>query len=554
MLVARCPNCNAKFRVLPETLNQRQGKVRCGECQNIFNAFQTLSREPDPPPRVTPLPMANTTRSMPTLPVSEPTRTSFSSPTIAASDPPKAAASEVDKPVSGAAVVTPVAQISPVAPSTAAPVSAQSSPIAPLSGSAAGADASAGKTITVKLATLADPASEPARAPVSLSVPLETPVSLAPRSDVTPTQTLATPVVRHQPLREPVQTAKLPEFATLEELSKSGKYRAFRQDSASPASPASPAPPAPDPVPPVPVITPAPAPSLAMASTPSARATSGDSPVPKASVEPTAALERTQPLKVTEATVDGAPSAAAAISRTREAADTFAATPPAGDSALTLTERGTAGAWVEETVGDVETATRLASDADKLLLDRSDEDALARREATLALGSPHASRSGLWSLGAFLLVLLAVAQAAYVWRAELAVRWPEARPWLEMACEPLACAVPWQNDPKAVDLVVNEFREDPREKGRYLLSATLNHRSNRPQELPLISVKLTNNSNQAVVLRHLRPAEYLGRPLATGEVLAPGATLQLQLKLETSRVQATGYEIGVAYPGAVDKR
>jgi predicted Zn finger-like uncharacterized protein len=49
MLVTRCPNCLAKFRVSPDTLSARQGKVRCGSCMSVFNAFQTLTREPDPP-------------------------------------------------------------------------------------------------------------------------------------------------------------------------------------------------------------------------------------------------------------------------------------------------------------------------------------------------------------------------------------------------------------------------------------------------------------------------------------------------------------------------
>lgn len=35
----RCPGCGTQFRVTSEQLRQKFGKVRCGECQAVFNAF-----------------------------------------------------------------------------------------------------------------------------------------------------------------------------------------------------------------------------------------------------------------------------------------------------------------------------------------------------------------------------------------------------------------------------------------------------------------------------------------------------------------------------------
>jgi len=42
MMITRCPNCNTSFRVTPEQLKAVQGKVRCGQCQHVFNAIDTL--------------------------------------------------------------------------------------------------------------------------------------------------------------------------------------------------------------------------------------------------------------------------------------------------------------------------------------------------------------------------------------------------------------------------------------------------------------------------------------------------------------------------------
>lgn len=38
----RCPACNTVFRVTSEQLRLRAGKVRCGNCQTVFNAFDEL--------------------------------------------------------------------------------------------------------------------------------------------------------------------------------------------------------------------------------------------------------------------------------------------------------------------------------------------------------------------------------------------------------------------------------------------------------------------------------------------------------------------------------
>ena len=49
MLLTICPNCSAQFKVQPEQLNVRQGRVMCGRCRQVFNAFQSLTRLEEPP-------------------------------------------------------------------------------------------------------------------------------------------------------------------------------------------------------------------------------------------------------------------------------------------------------------------------------------------------------------------------------------------------------------------------------------------------------------------------------------------------------------------------
>lgn len=42
----RCPHCDTVFRITPEQLRARAGKVRCGRCRGVFNALETLIAEP----------------------------------------------------------------------------------------------------------------------------------------------------------------------------------------------------------------------------------------------------------------------------------------------------------------------------------------------------------------------------------------------------------------------------------------------------------------------------------------------------------------------------
>lgn len=44
-MLTRCPSCATTFRVTPEQLKAKAGNVRCGECQGVFNALDTLIEE-----------------------------------------------------------------------------------------------------------------------------------------------------------------------------------------------------------------------------------------------------------------------------------------------------------------------------------------------------------------------------------------------------------------------------------------------------------------------------------------------------------------------------
>ena len=57
MLTTRCPDCRTTFRITSALLHQASGQVRCGRCDAVFDAFESLTDsrpqaklEPDPRP------------------------------------------------------------------------------------------------------------------------------------------------------------------------------------------------------------------------------------------------------------------------------------------------------------------------------------------------------------------------------------------------------------------------------------------------------------------------------------------------------------------------
>jgi len=86
-MLTRCPNCVTTFRVTPEQLKARQGRVRCGQCEQVFNALETLVEEAAPAAIV----VAEIAAAEPTADVAE----IEAAPFAAVSLPPPTSAAEI---------------------------------------------------------------------------------------------------------------------------------------------------------------------------------------------------------------------------------------------------------------------------------------------------------------------------------------------------------------------------------------------------------------------------------------------------------------------------
>ena len=170
------------------------------------------------------------------------------------------------------------------------------------------------------------------------------------------------------------------------------------------------------------------------------------------------------------------------------------------------------------------------------------ELSFVRRARRRAFWSGNGVRLGLTLIATGLLVGL-LAQIAFRERARLAATWPQSRPLLESACVHLQCSVGMYRDIGAVLVDGSAFNHV--QGGRYQFSLTLKNRAVLSVEAPAIELTLTDAENQPMLRRILLPVE-----LAVPNPLRPGqewsAVAPITLDLGTARV--AGYRVLAFYP------
>jgi predicted Zn finger-like uncharacterized protein len=206
-----------------------------------------------------------------------------------------------------------------------------------------------------------------------------------------------------------------------------------------------------------------------------------------------------------------------------------------------------------ENVGDVEPLETLRDEPPTPLSEPEPPRApraqrLLRPDLTLPAVPRAAPPARAWRFGVALIVLVLAAEMAYAYRGPLAQRYPVLRPYMESACAAAGCAVPWSREEALLKLEDSELLEVPGKPQEIALGARIRNLANVAQEYPHLELTLTDLTGQAAIRRVLRPTDYLGRPVTGGEVMAPGSELSVQLRLETPRVKATGYELLLFYP------
>jgi hypothetical protein len=153
-----------------------------------------------------------------------------------------------------------------------------------------------------------------------------------------------------------------------------------------------------------------------------------------------------------------------------------------------------------------------------------------------------------WLLGALLLLLTLLAQAAYHYRSAITLLFPETKPYAAALCASLGCELPLPQRTELMSIEASDLQADTTNPNVMVLSATLKNRAIFNQQYPLLELTLTDAQDQPVVRRVLAPQDFLGKAVNTQTGFAANTEIAIKVFIEGSEVKATGYRLYLFYP------
>jgi predicted Zn finger-like uncharacterized protein len=135
------------------------------------------------------------------------------------------------------------------------------------------------------------------------------------------------------------------------------------------------------------------------------------------------------------------------------------------------------------------------------------------------------------------------AQALFVYRDQLAARWPDTRPWLTQTCAALGCRI---EPALAIDALAVESSGLVRIQGTsmYRLSVVLHNRAAWSLAMPAIDLTLTDGQG-SMIARRVIGGDELG---VQDRAAPPLADVPLQATLGAGGRAISGYTIEIFYP------
>lgn len=152
-----------------------------------------------------------------------------------------------------------------------------------------------------------------------------------------------------------------------------------------------------------------------------------------------------------------------------------------------------------------------------------------------------------WILGIFMLLLIAIAQSIYFLRDDIAIYYPNLKPYLVKACQQLNCNV---NLPKQIDLIViddSDMQEDINLASLMHFSCSLFNQAPFTQAYPNLELTLTDVEDKPTLRRVFKPNEYLPSNTNVALGFKAGEEIKIKLGITTQGIPVAGYRVFVTY-------
>jgi len=159
---------------------------------------------------------------------------------------------------------------------------------------------------------------------------------------------------------------------------------------------------------------------------------------------------------------------------------------------------------------------------------------------------PAESRRGArgWAVGVALLVFVLAGQAAYLYRSELAAKYPGLKPHLVQLCSALRCEILPPQRPQQIAIEASDLQvADAGRPGVIRLTATLRNHAGHDLGYPALDLVLTNTKEHALARRIFAPKEYLERGKDVMRGIPASAEITIRLDLDTGDLNPAGFRL-----------
>ena len=147
-----------------------------------------------------------------------------------------------------------------------------------------------------------------------------------------------------------------------------------------------------------------------------------------------------------------------------------------------------------------------------------------------------------WGLGAFLLLIIIIAQLAWFNRDQLLMRYPQMDPVAKEICERLHCEILRHRDINSIKLLNRDVRNHPLFEGSLLVNATMANQSDTIQPFPLIQLALFNPSGEVIGFREFKPDQYLDDSIDVQAGMMPQSPIYFVLEVSGPTKDAVSFE------------